>query len=890
MALFAAWRAGAVAVPLNARLREYELRRVLPDARPTAIVTIGAHAAYRFADVIASLLPELPTVRGCFVIDATGEIAERRDNVAAGERPAELAPEIAAVLYTSGSTGAPKGALVTHACAVAGARSLADVLELSPEDTAALVVPASHAFGLGCLLAAVASGSAAALVESSFSFDPLLQAMEAQGTTVVHGAPALFGRLLVAAPGSLEPVRTGLVAGAPCPPAVLEQLDATDTTILNVFGMTEIGAATSCRHDDPAERRHTTVGRALEGYEFRVAGEDEPGELQVRGPYVMPGYLDQPEQTAQAFDGDWFRTGDLGTIDDQGYIRIAGRAKEVVHVGGFNVFPAEVEGFLLGHPGVAQAVVVGIPHERMGEALAAFVVPRPGHELEPGRAAALRTSADRRLQAALHDQGGRRAALPALGQAGPGGAGRRGGGRDRGSGPMRNVTSFEGVAVPVAALEGIPLLEGLQPDELVAVAASMRFRELPANSLLVGEGLPGQSMFVMVGGLANELASIARTPEARSRSVFAEGRLVGKLRRGDVVGAMALVSGEPHATTVKTVVPSAALELNADEFRELIARFPALLANLNRILSGRLAESTRRQAERGRRGEAVALLAAPSSSAAVPDILTAARAASPGSVEAIDTGSSLEEALARLDDALLEHRTVVLVAELDPSGIGVLLEQVDRAVVLAGEAETQGLPTAATAAAPLEVVLVAEAGATPRRREDVVRVFESAGGALAADDTAWLGRHLAKTKLGLALGAGGAKGYAHVGVLEVLERAGYAVDYVGGSSIGAIVGAYVALGMTAAEIDATLRAAFTPEAIAEVFKLSLSGESTGRETMTRILRETTRDRSFEDTEIPFVAMAVDLNAAPARSPPRRADLAGAARLDLACGHVPAARA
>ena len=335
---------------------------------------------------------------------------------------------------------------------------------------------------------------------------------------------------------------------------------------------------------------------------------------------------------------------------------------------------------------------------------------------------------------------------------------------------MRNVTSFEGVAVPVAALEGIPLLEGLQPDELIAVAASMRFRELAGNSLLVGEGLPGQSMFVMVGGLANELASIARTPEARSRSVFAEGRLVGKLRRGDVVGAMALVSGEPHATTVKTVVPSAALELNADDFRELIARFPVLLANLNRILSGRLAESTRRQAERGRRGEAVALLAAPSSSAAVPDILTAARAASPGSVEAIDTGSSLEEALARLDDALLEHRTVVLVAELDPSGIGVLLEQVDRAVVVAGEAEAQGLPTAATAAAPFEVVLVAEAGATPRRREDVLRVFESAGGALAADDTAWLGRHLAKTKLGLALGAGGAKGYAHVGVLEVLER------------------------------------------------------------------------------------------------------------------------
>jgi acyl-CoA synthetase (AMP-forming)/AMP-acid ligase II len=383
VALFAAWRVGAVAVPLNARLREYELRQILPDAQPTAVVTIGAHAAYRFADVIASLLPELPTVRGCLVVDAPGELAERRDNEAAGQRPRALGPEVAGVLYTSGTTGAPKGALVTHACAAAGARSLAGVLELAPEDTAALVIPASHAFGLGCLLAAVASGSAAALVESSFSFDPLLSAIEAHRTTVVHGAPALFGRLLLAAPDSLDPVRTGLVAGAPCPPAVLEQLDATGTTILNVFGMTEIGAATSCRRDDPPELRHTTVGRALEGYEFRVA-EGEPGELQVRGAYVMPGYLGQPEQTAQAFDGDWFRTGDLGTIDEEGYIRIAGRAKEVVHVGGFNVFPAEVEGFLHGHPGVAQAVVVGVPHERMGEALAAFVVPRPGHDLEPG--------------------------------------------------------------------------------------------------------------------------------------------------------------------------------------------------------------------------------------------------------------------------------------------------------------------------------------------------------------------------------------------------------------------------------------------------------------------------------------------------------------------------
>jgi NTE family protein len=417
---------------------------------------------------------------------------------------------------------------------------------------------------------------------------------------------------------------------------------------------------------------------------------------------------------------------------------------------------------------------------------------------------------------------------------------------------MRDATSFEGVAVPVSALEGIPLLEGLGPDELVAVAASMRFRDFPPNTLVVGEDQPGGSMYVILEGLANELAYIAETPEARSRSVFAEGRLVGKLRRGDVIGAMPLITGEPHSATVKTVVATSALELGADAFRELIARFPPLLANLNRILSGRLAESTRRQAQRGRRGEAVALLAAPRLASALPEVLEATRAASPGSVESIETGPALEEALARLDDALLEHRTVVLAGQLDVSVLPLLLEQVDRAVLLASDGESERLPAAPASAAPLELVELAGSG--PDRAHDI----------------AWLGRHLARTKLGLALGAGGAKGYAHVGAVQVLERAGYTIDYVGGSSIGAIVGAYVALGMSSAEIDATLRESFTPENIAEVFKLSLSGESTGRDVMTRILRETTGDRTFEDTQIPLVAMAVDLSAglpAPIREGP-----------------------
>jgi acyl-CoA synthetase (AMP-forming)/AMP-acid ligase II len=148
--------------------------------------------------------------------------------------------------------------------------------------------------------------------------------------------------------------------------------------ILNMFGMTELGAATACRRDDPPEVRHTTVGRPIPGYEVRIAGA---GEVQVRGPHVMRGYHRRPAETAAAFEDGWLRTGDLGTLDAAGNLRISGRAKELVHVGGFNVFPAEVEALLLTHPDVAGAGVVGVPDERMGEALRAYVVPRPGAAL-----------------------------------------------------------------------------------------------------------------------------------------------------------------------------------------------------------------------------------------------------------------------------------------------------------------------------------------------------------------------------------------------------------------------------------------------------------------------------------------------------------------------------
>jgi NTE family protein len=343
-----------------------------------------------------------------------------------------------------------------------------------------------------------------------------------------------------------------------------------------------------------------------------------------------------------------------------------------------------------------------------------------------------------------------------------------------------------------------PLFAGLAPAELEELAETMQTRAFEANDVICRSGDPGDSLFLVTDGFAR---------------VLVDERVVARLRRGDVIGEMSLVTGEPRTATVVAAVPTTALELSRDQMGTLIAKQPRILENLSRILSDRLAATTARVADSRARGEAVALLVGEGAAAAVPEILAATEAASPRAVATLDVRSSLEP-LERLDDLLAEHGTVVIVADAAQEDVPLVVEAADRA-----ETVEEGPP-----------------------------------------DVARLGRHLARTKLGLALGAGGAKGYAHVGALQVLEEAGYRVDFVSGSSIGAMVGAWIALGHSASEIEATMREAFRPETIDEVFKLSMSGGSTGLDAMTRLLRETTADKTFADLVIPLVVMTVDLNA------------------------------
>jgi NTE family protein len=375
------------------------------------------------------------------------------------------------------------------------------------------------------------------------------------------------------------------------------------------------------------------------------------------------------------------------------------------------------------------------------------------------------------------------------------------------------------------ALARNPLFEGLDDASLATVEASMSQREFEPGDVLCRAGEAGDSLLLIVSGLARVVL-----PDAFSGG----GRTVAKLRRGDLVGEMSLVTNEPRTATVVAALPTTALELERDDFAAVLARHPAILANLNRILSAKLAETTARVGDGAARGEAVAVVVGPGAPAVVEEVIAATKAASPRPVASLDARTSIESALGALDATLAEHATTLVIVDAEDEGLPLVAQAVDRSVALVRDPAEIGRDELG-----LEAVVLHD-DASPER-------------------LAWIGRHLARTKLGLALGAGGAKGYAHIGVLQVLEEAGYTVDCVAGSSIGAIVGSWLALGMDSARIEATMRQSFRPEFVEQIFKLSLTGASTGVEAMTEMLRETTEDKSFADAAIPIAVMTVDLN-------------------------------
>jgi len=301
------------------------------------------------------------------------------------QRAAAVRPgDVSDIMFTSGTTGRSKGAMTSHERTLGVARAWARCAGLTPRDRYLVVNPFFHTFGYKAgLLACLVSG-AALVPQAVFDAGAALSLIEAERITVLPGAPALYVSLLDY-PGfgaaDLSSLRLAVTGAADVPVALVERMrrELGFDVVLTAYGLTEAVVATMCRPGDAAPLVASTSGRAAAGFEVRIAAD---GEILLRGPNLMLGYLDDPLATAAAIDGDgWLHTGDAGRLDAGGYLAITGRIKDMYICGGFNVYPAEVEQVLARLDGVAESAVIGVPDPRLGEVGRAFLVPRPGRVL-----------------------------------------------------------------------------------------------------------------------------------------------------------------------------------------------------------------------------------------------------------------------------------------------------------------------------------------------------------------------------------------------------------------------------------------------------------------------------------------------------------------------------
>jgi acyl-CoA synthetase (AMP-forming)/AMP-acid ligase II len=402
--------AGGTAVTLNTRYTDREITEILRRARCRVIIAVEEFLGRRYAAEAAEISGGVPVVCiGANAPDGTRSWARVLAAGAAGAHRRELArrieaqrgDEIAVVQYTSGTTGQPKGVLLRQGPMLATSAAWSGIVGLSRGDVYPVTYSIAHVGGYKTGLLATLAARAATVLIPVISTETLVEAIAAHPPTVFNGPPPVLRSLLAALRDGQLPattrIRTVVTGSAIVPPQLIRELarDLGVTDVINAFGITEAsGVCMMTRRGDPVDLVCDTVGCAIPGVELRVAADEgagnagdagpsgtagapgtaRAGEIEVRGPNVMAGYLEDPQATAEAMHDGWLRTGDIGWIDAAGYVRIVGRAKDMVVVGGFNVFPAEVEHVLADYPGVAEAAVVGVPDERLGEVTVAFVV------------------------------------------------------------------------------------------------------------------------------------------------------------------------------------------------------------------------------------------------------------------------------------------------------------------------------------------------------------------------------------------------------------------------------------------------------------------------------------------------------------------------------------
>ncbi len=387
----AALRLGLVVVPMNTAYQAREISHVVADARPKAVVSDSTERARLVEDAAAAAASASAAGGGSTTdrivtigIEGSAIRPPSRMRPPYGKSGAETAldraepGDPALLVYTSGTTGRPKGALLSHGNLLASLQAVAAAWHWTPEDRLVLPLPLFHVHGLVVGLDGTLVAGGSLVMRSRAAAEDVGKTVERHSATMLFGVPTIYARLLPYG-GQLRRLRLCVSGSAPLPAELHRAFEeVSGQRILERYGMTE----TLMNSSNPyaGERRPGTVGLALPSVELRLdrEGDDGSGEILVRGPNVFRGYWERPDATAAAFDGTWFRTGDLGTFDPDGYLRIVGRKTELVISGGFNVYPREVEDVLREHPGVADAAVLGWPHPEWGEQVVAFVEPASG--------------------------------------------------------------------------------------------------------------------------------------------------------------------------------------------------------------------------------------------------------------------------------------------------------------------------------------------------------------------------------------------------------------------------------------------------------------------------------------------------------------------------------
>jgi fatty-acyl-CoA synthase len=419
---FAIPKAGGVWVTVNIRSLKHEVEYLLKQSDSTTLFLVEGFRDLNYVQMLNQLMPELassepgqvrssafPLLRnivyinrwpkqdrpaGMFTFQDVLERGREVPDEVLRERQSQVDPEdVASIQYTSGTTGFPKGVMLTHHNMVLNAAQTAEAEKITNKDRFIVMGPLYHcAPNVLGTLCAVTRGATMVLVET-FDATQVLKSIEQEKVTVIHGAPTMFVQLLEhpdLEKFDLSSLRTGFMASAPCPvelmKQVIERMHVPEFTIC--YGLTETSPLiTHTTVDAPFEKRISTVGRPLPGVEVRIVdpntGNDVPpgkeGELWARGYVVMKGYYKNPEATAKTIvEGGWLRTGDLATMDEEGWINIKGRLKELIIRGGENISPVEVEDVLYQHPKVKEVAVIGIPDRRWGEEVMAYIQLKPG--------------------------------------------------------------------------------------------------------------------------------------------------------------------------------------------------------------------------------------------------------------------------------------------------------------------------------------------------------------------------------------------------------------------------------------------------------------------------------------------------------------------------------